>query len=232
MASPLYRARSPAAAPMPMLEGAISADVAIIGGGITGLSAALHLAESGARVALLEAHEAGWGASGRNGGQVNPGLKHDPDVVERDFGAELGARMNRFAGEAPARVFALVRRYGIECDARQGGTLRAALDDAGRVQLERTMAQLRARGIPAELLDRTAVAAVTGTDRYAAALLDHRGGDLNPLAYCRGLARAALARGARLHGATRALALERGGAAGAPWRVRCARGTVEAAHIV
>ena len=81
----------------------------------------------GAAVVLLEAEELGFGASGRNGGQVNPGLKLDPDTVERDFGADLGGRMNVFAGAAPALVFELVKRYGIDCDARQNGTLRAAV---------------------------------------------------------------------------------------------------------
>ena len=92
-----------------------------------GLSTALHAAEAGADVILLEAHEPGWGASGRNGGQVNPGLKLDPDIVERDFGADLGARMNAFAGGAPAFVFDLIKRHAIRCDARQNGTLRAAI---------------------------------------------------------------------------------------------------------
>ena len=75
------------------LPGDASVDVAIIGGGFTGLSAALHLAEAGTDTVLIEAEEPGWGASGRNGGQVNPGLKPDPDEVERDFGPDLGARM-------------------------------------------------------------------------------------------------------------------------------------------
>ena len=72
--------------PSPALDGDARADVVVVGGGFTGLSTALHLAEKGASVVVLEAEEPGWGASGRNGGQVNPGLKHDPDAVERDFG--------------------------------------------------------------------------------------------------------------------------------------------------
>ena len=90
----LYRdTASPAPATQP-LEGPLHADVAIVGGGITGLSTALHSAQAGAKVALLEAQDPGFGASGRNGGQVNPGLKLDPDTVERDFGPDLGRRMN------------------------------------------------------------------------------------------------------------------------------------------
>src|SRR5271170_3676531 len=108
----------------PKLDGDRSVSVAIVGAGFTGLSAALHLAERGVDVAVLEAHEPGWGASGRNGGQVNPGLKHDPDAVERDFGVELGSRMNALAGGAPAFVFDLIERHAIQCDARRNGTLR------------------------------------------------------------------------------------------------------------
>ena len=81
----LYAETAIAAPDLPRLEGKARATVGVIGGGITGLSTALHLAERGIDVALVEAHEPGWGASGRNGGQVNPGLKPDPDDVERDF---------------------------------------------------------------------------------------------------------------------------------------------------
>ena len=83
----------------------------------------LHLAEQGVDVVVLEAYEPGWGASGRNGGQVNPGLKHDPDKVE----ADLGAEMVRFSGEAPNVVFVtLIQRHQIACEALQSGTLRNA----------------------------------------------------------------------------------------------------------
>src|SRR6202034_823430 len=96
----LYAETARPAPETPPLDGDRSVSVAIAGGGFTGLSAALHLAEQGVDVAVLEAHEPGWGASGRNGGQVNPGLKHEPDVVERDYGPELGARMVAFSGAA------------------------------------------------------------------------------------------------------------------------------------
>lgn len=97
----VYRDTAVAATPTPPLDGDGRFDVVVVvGGGFTGLSTALHLAEKGARVAVLEAQEPGWGASGRNGGQVNPGLKHDPDLVERDFGEDLGGRMNALAGGA------------------------------------------------------------------------------------------------------------------------------------
>src|SRR5882724_969132 len=115
----LYQDTAEPAVPTPALSGDVRTDVVVVGGGITGLSTALHLAEQGAQVVLLEAEEPGWGASGRNGGQVNPGLKHDPDEVERDYGRDLGARMNTLAGAAPKFVFDLIERHGIRCDARR-----------------------------------------------------------------------------------------------------------------
>src|SRR5215469_15312242 len=101
----------------PRLDGDKRVSVAVVGGGFTGLSAALHLAERGVDVAVLEAHEPGWGASGRNGGQVNPGLKHDPDQVEADFGADLGRRMIEMSWNAPNVVFDLIARNQITCEA-------------------------------------------------------------------------------------------------------------------
>ena len=112
--------------PTPPLDGDGRTDVIVIGGGYTGLSAALHLAMRGAKVVLLEAEEIGYGASGRNGGQVNPGLKPDPDQIIKVYGARLGARMLAFAGSAPDVVFNLIERHGISCEANRCGMLRAA----------------------------------------------------------------------------------------------------------
>jgi len=150
-----------------LLEADVRVDVAVVGGGITGLSTALHAAQSGAAVVLLEAEEPGFGASGRNGGQVNPGLKLDPDTVERDFGADLGGRMNALAGSAPALVYELVKRHGIACDARQNGTLRAAVHARHAAAIRRSYAQLERHRAPVELLEGAALARATGTDRYA-----------------------------------------------------------------
>ncbi len=225
----LYHETAESAAATPALDGDVQADVAIIGAGLTGLSTALHLAEQGARVSVLEAREPGWGASGRNGGQVNPGLKLDPDVVERDFGAELGARMNALAGGAPDFVFDLVRRYSIRCEARRSGTLRAAAHPKHAAQVRETARQWQRRGAPVELLEDEDIARATGARRYLAAMFDRRGGDLNPLSFTRGLARAALESGAQIHGCTRVLGLER---SAGRWQARTAAGTVTAAQVV
>ena len=215
--------------PTPALAADVRADVAVVGGGITGLSTALHLAEQGAKAVVLEAEEPGWGASGRNGGQVNPGLKPDPDRVERDFGPELGGRMNALAGAAPALVFDLIGRHGIRCEARRNGTLRAAVRAKHSAQVRATAEQLARRHAPVELLQGTDLERATGTARYRVAMLDRRGGDLNPLGYARGLVRAAKAAGAAVHGKTRAFKLER---TGADWQVATPGGTVSARHVV
>jgi glycine/D-amino acid oxidase-like deaminating enzyme len=225
----LYRDTAEPAAATPPLDGDIRADVAVVGGGFTGLSTALHLAEKGARVVLLEAEEPGWGASGRNGGQVNPGLKHDPDTVERHFGPDLGKRMNALAGAAPGYVFELIKRHGIACEARQNGTLRAAIAPRHAAAVRVTAEQLRRRGAPVELLGGNELTNLTGTDRYHVALFDRRGGDVNPLSYARGLARAAIAKGATVHGGTRATGMKK---TGDLWQVATPSGTVSAQHVV
>ncbi len=225
----LYTDTAESAASMPPLEGDARADVAVVGGGITGLSTALHAAEAGAKVVLLEAQEPGWGASGRNGGQVNAGLKLDPDVVERDHGVDLGRRMNALAGAAPAFVFDLIKRQAIRCDARQNGTLRAAVGARHAAAIRVSVERLVHRGAPVEILERDAVARATGTDRYLAAMLDRRGGDLNPLSFARGLARAAMGAGAALHGGTRVSRLT---PSGSGWNLHTGRGIVTAEHAV
>ena len=225
----LYLDTAESAVPTPRLDGDVRADVAVVGGGVTGLSTALHLAQHGARVVLLEAGEPGWGASGRNGGQVNPGLKLDPDTVERDHGKDLGGRMNVFAGAAPQFVFDLIERHGIRCDARRNGTLRAATRAKHAAAVRATAEQLARRGAPVELLEGPELERATGTARYLMAMLDRRGGDLNPLSFARGLTRAALGAGAAVYGSTRVRAMK---GAGAAWMLDTGAGIVSAQHVV
>ena len=185
----LYADTAVAPTPTPPLDTDKTVPVAIIGGGFTGLSTALHLAEQGVQATVLEAQEPGWGASGNNGGQVNPGLKHDPDQIEADFGAELGRRMIAFSYGTTNFTLDLIRRYQIPCEARQNGTLRAAYNEASAAAIETTAKQCIRRGMPVTLLDAAKMREVTGTGRYLCAMLDARGGDLHPLSYARGLAR-------------------------------------------
>jgi len=225
----LYADTARPAIATPALDGDRRVSVAIVGGGFTGLSTALSLAEQGIDVAVLEAHEPGWGASGRNGGQVNPGLKHDPDVVEKDFGPDLGRRMVALSWNAPNVVFDLVKRHQIQCEACQSGTLRAAYTDAAARGVRASHEQGARRGMPVELLERDGMRAATGTDRYLCALLDRRGGHLNPLSYARGLAQAAVQAGAAVHGGTRVAKVSR---QGGRWRVETPGGTVSAEKLV
>ena len=225
----LYADTAVAPVATPALDADRTVSVAIIGGGLTGLSTALHLAERGVDAIVLEAQEPGWGASGNNGGQVNPGLKHDPDQIEKDFGADLGARMITFAYGVTDYTFDLIRRYQIPCEARQNGTYRAAYNDANAAAIEKTAAQCMQRGMPVTLRDRAAMQDAIGADRYRLAMFDPRGGDLHPLSYARGLAQAALAAGAALHGDTPALSLRR---EGERWRVETPRAIVRADKVL
>jgi glycine/D-amino acid oxidase-like deaminating enzyme len=221
----LYAETARPAPETPPLDGDRSVSVAVVGGGYTGLSTALHLAEQGVDVAVLEAHEPGWGASGRNGGQVNPGLKFDPDTVE----ADLGARMVAFSGEAPNVVFDLIQRHQIACEALQSGTLRTAFHRRTCDGLRRTAEQWARRGPGVDFLDRDVVSGLTGTDRYLGAMLDRRGGQLNPLGFARGLAAAAIQAGAAVYGGTKVSRMRKDGG---HWRLETASGTVTAEKIV
>jgi glycine/D-amino acid oxidase-like deaminating enzyme len=225
----LYADTAVAAVPTPALDVDRVVSVAIIGGGFAGLSTALHLAERGIDVIVLEAQEPGWGASGNNGGQLNPGLKLDPDTIEATFGADLGRRMIAFAYDTPTFTLDLIRRLGIACEARQNGTLRAAYRETNAAAVEATAEQCLRRGMPVSVLDRSAVKEATGTDRYVRAMLDRRGGDVHPLSYARGLARAAIVAGATIHGQTPATSLRR---EGGRWRIETPRAVVRAEKVL
>ena len=173
--------------------------VAIVGAGFTGLSAAFHLAEAGVPVIVLESREIGWGASGRAFGQVVPYLKHDHPEILRYYGAERGNRIIDAVGAGPNCVADLIERLGIACDLRRGGLIFGAHAPSGARVLQARAAYWQRRGAPVEMLDAAATRSAIGSDAYATALLDHRGVHLNPLAYARGLAAAAIAAGARIH---------------------------------
>ncbi|HVY14472.1 MAG TPA: FAD-binding oxidoreductase [Rhodopila sp.] len=225
----LYADTARPAHPTPPLDGDRHTSVVIIGAGFTGLSTALHLAEKRVDTVVLEANQPGWGASGRNGGQVNPGLKHDPDTVLKDFGTDLGGRMVTLSSEAPNLVFRLVERHQIACDALQSGTLRSAITARGAQEVAALAEQWIRRDAPVSVLDQTAISAATGTRRYHAAMLDKRGGQVNPLGYARGLAQAAAQAGAVIHGDTKVIALRK---LGPLWRVETQTGTVTAEKLV
>ena len=220
--------RKPAPA-TPPLDASRPADVAIVGAGFSGLAAALRLAESGASVVVLEAGEPGWGASGRNGGQVIPGLKWDPDELVTMFGVEAGEELARVAGGSADTLFDLIARHGIDCEAKRCGWIQPTFADADNALAERRVAQWQRRGAPVELLDRASACRLVGSPIYRGGWLDRRAGSVQPLSYSRGLARAAQAAGVAVHGNSRVSQLARDGAR---WNVSTAHGPVVSAAQV
>src|ERR1700677_217834 len=225
----LYPATARSSIPSPELTSELRVEVLVVGGGYTGLSTALHLAERGRSVALLEAREAGFGAAGRNGGQVNAGLKFEPDVAERTLGPVFGPRLVGMALNAPQFLCALIGRLGIECEVCRSGTLRVAYSPRHVSALQTSAEQWVRHGVPVELWARDRVAAATGTARYLAAVFDPQGGSVNPLGLARGLAAAAQGAGARIHASSPVLALMREGNG---WRARTPRSAVRADRVL
>jgi len=195
----LWRVTAPVPPECPPLEGEKKTDVAIIGAGYTGLSAALHLAKAGADVVLLEARAIGFGGAGRNVGLVNAGLWLMPDKVEKILGPTYGPQLVTVLGRSPDLVFNLIEENDIECEAVRKGTLHCAHSPSGYRSLQQRETQWQDRGAPVTLLGRDAAAARIGSDCFFGALLDERAGTIQPLAYAYGLAKAALKNGATLH---------------------------------
>jgi glycine/D-amino acid oxidase-like deaminating enzyme len=226
----LWSVTAPPAPETPPIEADARADICVIGAGYAGLSTALHLAEQGVDVVVLEAHEPGWGGSGRNGGQVIPGLKYDPRELRSMLGEEAGDRLANFAGRTADAVFDLIAKHRMEVPHLRCGWIQGAHTPESVETVRRRAADWAERGAPVEFLDRTATEAHLGTDQYEASWLDRRGGAIQPLAYARGLARAALQAGARIYGRSPATRLVR---RGGRWHVTVANGrTVEAERVV
>lgn len=214
---------------LPPLAGNVSADVAIIGGGYTGCSAALHLAEAGAEVRLLEARVVGHGGSGRNVGLVNAGLWLSPERVEERLGKAAAGKLNRALAAGPDLVFELIRRHRIGCEAVRNGTLHCAHAPSGLRTLKERLRRLREDGAPVELLTADETRSRTGAEGLHGALLDRRAGTIQPLAYLRGLARAAVSAGAKLHEGAPVSECRR---VGGGWRVRSQDGAVTARSLI
>jgi glycine/D-amino acid oxidase-like deaminating enzyme len=170
----LWHATAAPAPDAPPLEGDAQADVAIVGGGFTGCSAALNLARKGKSVILLEAREIGWGGSGRNVGLVNAGTWLDPEVVIQRAGQTYGARLMDGLNNAPKLVYEMVERYDIDCDLVRKGVIKAAHNRAGFKALEEHARQWQARGANVELIDAARTEELLGTKRYVGAIIDHR----------------------------------------------------------
>lgn len=206
-----------------------NAPVLVIGGGFTGLAAALELARHGINVVLAEAHHIGFGASGRNGGQVIPGLKYDPEELIAKYGEIGGNALADLAGGAADLVFDLIDRHGIDCQPVRGGWIQAAHSEKALGAVANRARQWQARGVAVEMLDRAAIAGWIGTGIYHGGWRDPRAGSIQPLDYARGLARAAIASGARIFENTPVRRLSREGGF---WRAETDFGTIRADRVL
>jgi glycine/D-amino acid oxidase-like deaminating enzyme len=211
------------------LNGHESADVAVVGGGITGLSTALHLAAQGARVIVLEAREIGFGGSGRNVGLVNPGMWVRPDDICKALGTEAGERLIDVLGKAPGLVFDIIERYRIDCEAVHNGTLHCAVGETGLDEIRERAAQWQRRGVAVRLLDAEETARRVGTHAFAGSLLDERAGTIQPLSYVRGLAAASKSQGVAIFTGSEVANVER---VGHRWKLNTQAGSVTADWVV
>jgi gamma-glutamylputrescine oxidase len=179
-----YAASARAVPERAALAGWVAADVCVVGGGIAGCSAALHLAERGFQVVLLEEHRIGWGASGRSGAQAIYGVAAAQGKLERLLGPAGARTVWEVSVEALALMRELIRRYSIDCDWVDGYMLTAVKERHVR-ELRADLAELRdAYGYPSvRYLEREEVRTVLDTDRYLGALYDSNSGHLHPLNY-------------------------------------------------
>ena len=224
-----YAATANASPPHPPLAGDTTCDVAVIGAGYSGLSCALHLAERGYDVVVLDAHRVGWGASGRNGGQVGTGQRLEQDELEKRVGESLARQAWDVAAQATALVKDLVQRHGIECDLKPGAlhvNHRARFDRHTRAYvdfLNERYGYREIRYVPPDEL-----AGMLGARGYSGGSLDVGAGHLHPLNYALGIAAAALSKGARIHERSEVIEVTPGD----PVRLRTASGTLRARHVV
>jgi glycine/D-amino acid oxidase-like deaminating enzyme len=227
--SSLWAAVTPAIARFPTLHGEETADVAVIGAGFTGLSTALHLRRMEVDVAVVEAAEPGWGASGRNNGQVIPTLtRPEPDDIIARHGA-AGERLVALIRDCAQLLFDVVREEGIEAEAEQTGWVQP-VHSPGRMKIaERRVAQWSRHGAPVRLLSREDVRRITGSDAWFGGWTNPTGGHVNPLALARGLAMAATMRGARIF--SRSPVIDIAYDAGA-WIARTEQGRLRARALV
>jgi sarcosine oxidase len=225
----LWEETAPPAPPTPALRGPVKADVAVVGCGYTGLSAALHLAEAGAKVVALEAVEIGYGAAGRNVGFVNAGMWVMPSEIPKALGPDYGQRVLKLLDGGPAAVWAIIEKHAIACDPVRAGTLKCAVGKAGLEEIEQRAQQLSARSAPVRVLGAAEARARTGSDAYAGALFDERAGTIQPLAYARGLGRAAIAAGATVYTQSAVRAAER---SNGKWTLKADAGSAVADWVV
>src|SRR5436309_823291 len=225
----LWAAVTPKGPDLPELSVGHAADVVIIGAGFTGLSTALHLREAGVDVSVVEAMEPGWGASGRNNGQVIPTLSQpDPDDIVARHGA-TGERFVALLRDSATILFDVARRYQIQAEQEQTGWVQP-VHSPGRIKIaERRVRQWSKFGASVELLSRDETRQMLGSDAWFGGFWNKSGGHINPLALSRGLARVVLERGGRIYARSPATLFER---RGDRWVVRTAQGQISGRALI
>jgi len=225
----LWAAMTPAGPDLPELVGTSEADVIVIGAGFTGLSTALHLREAGVDVAIVEAMEPGWGASGRNNGQVIPTLSRpDPDDIVAKHGA-VGERFVGLLRDSAQTLFDVARRYQIQAEQEQAGWVQP-VHSPGRIKIaERRVRQWSKFGAPVELLSRDQTRQMLGSDAWFGGFWNRSGGHINPLALARGLARVAIEQGCRIYARSPATGFER---KNSRWIVKTEKGEISGRALI
>ncbi|GGD63091.1 NAD(P)/FAD-dependent oxidoreductase [Lacimicrobium alkaliphilum] len=223
-----YAYNADTATPYPTLNEDLQADVCIMGGGFTGLSSALHLAKAGYKVVLLEANRIGFGATGRNGGQIVNSYSRDVDTIARKYGPDMGKAMGAMMFEGGDIIRSLIREHQIDCDHVDGGAF-VALNHKQLKGLEEHQKLWQQYGNNSmELLNKSSLSKIVKSDRYTGGLTDGKSGHIQPLKLALGEARAIKALGGALFEQSPITKVEKGDRV----RVHTAKGTVSADFLV
>lgn len=211
------------------LKGDTSADVIVVGGGLTGCRTALGLSEAGKSVVLIEQNDIGFGASGRSGGQCNPMWRQTPDDLAEQLGETYAENLVNTTLNAAKDLFDDIARFDVACDPEQNGWVQAAHTRSSRKSLARLASGWRAAGAEIDAVEGTDVETLSGSPAYRFALFHRQGGHVQPLSLTRGYAAAAMERGARIHCGEAVASLE---SRSGNWTVHTASGSVTAPQVV
>lgn len=212
----------------PVLQGRVDVDVCIVGAGYTGLSSALHLAEAGYKVAVLEAAKVGWGASGRNGGQIVHSYSRDIDVIENKYGKTVANAMGKMAFEGARIIRERVAKYNIDCDLKNGGVYAAKTRKKIEGLREHKALWEKHDKLEMQFVEGSDIRNYVRTDQYQAILIDPSGGHIHPLNLALGEATALESLGGVIYEQSPVTRIERGETA----VVRSAEGEVHAKFVI